>query len=175
MGSAVDARLCTSVRATQDNEPMWAEPAGAVYGTISVGVLLAAESALKETYPATVASVVITLVMYVLAHAYAGYTGERLEDGEPLSLREFGVTLTHESWLLVGAGIPLIAVLIAWAVGASLETAVSAAVWTSAAMVVAIELAAGIRAGETGRNLAVQTALGAVLGALVIVLRLVLH
>jgi hypothetical protein len=154
---------------------MWAEPAGAVYGTISVGVLLAAESALKETYLATVVSVVITLLMYVLAHGYAGYAGERLQTEEPFSLSAFAESLVHEAWLLVGAGIPLIAVLIAWAVGASLDAAVTAAVWTSAAMVVAIELVAGVRAGETGRNLAAQTAVGAVLGALVIVLRLVLH
>jgi hypothetical protein len=154
---------------------MWAEPAGAVYGTISVGVLLAAESALKETYLATVASVVITLLMYVLAHAYAGYTGERLEAGEPLDLAEFGRALGRESWLLIGAGIPLLAVLVAWALGASLSAAVTAAVWTSAGMVVVIELVAGVRAGESGRDLAAQTALGALLGALVIALRLVLH
>jgi hypothetical protein len=154
---------------------MWAEPAGAVYGTISVGVLLAAESSLKETYLATVASVVITLLMYVLAHGYAGYTGERLEAGEPLSLADFGRAVGRESWLLVGAGVPLLAVLVAWALGASLSAAVTAAVWTSAGMVVVIELVAGVRAGESGRDLAAQTALGALLGALVIALRLVLH
>jgi hypothetical protein len=154
---------------------MWAEPAGAVYGTISVGVLLAAESALKETYAATVASVVITLLMYVLAHAYAGYTGERLESGEPLSLTGLGRSIAREAWLLIGAGVPLLAVLLAWGLGASLSTAVTAAVWTSAGMLLVIELVAGIRAGESGRDLAAQTALGALLGALVIALRLVLH
>jgi hypothetical protein len=154
---------------------MWAEPAGAVYGVISVGVLLAAESALKETYLATVASVVITLLMYVLAHAYAGYAGERLETGEPISLADFGRSIAREAWLLIGAGLPLIAVVVAWALGASLSSAITAAVWTSAGTVLVIELVAGIRAGESGRDLVVQTALGAVLGALVIALRLILH
>ena len=154
---------------------MWSQPAGAVYGTISVGVLLAAESVLQETYLATLASVVITLFMYVLAHAYAGYAGHRLESGEPIRLAGFGREIRREAWLLAGAAGPLSALLISWALGASLATAVTVAVWTSAAVVLVIELLAGVRAGESGPDLAKQTALGALLGALVIVLRLILH
>lgn len=147
----------------------------AVYGTISVGALLAAESANEETYGATIGAVALTLILYVLVHSYSDYTGERLARSEPLELAVLGRTIVRESWLLVGAGIPLLALLIGWLIGASLSTAVTTAVWTSAAMVVILEAVSGIRAGETGRDLAFQIAIGALFGLLVIVLRVVLH
>jgi Na+/H+ antiporter NhaC len=147
----------------------------AVYGTISVGALLAAESAHEETYLATVSAVVLTLLLYVFAHTYAEYTGERLREGEPLRFEQFRRTAVKEAWLLPGAAVPLLALLICWLIGASLSTAVNAAVWTSAGMVLVLEITAGVRAGETGRDLAVETAVGALLGLLVIALRYVLH
>ena len=147
----------------------------AVYGTISVGALLAAESAHQETYLATVAAVTITLVIYVLIHAYSDYTGERLREGEPLKLRALATTVVAESWLVVGAALPLLSLLVCWVLGASLSTAVTVAVWTSAAMVLIIETVSGLLAGATGRDLAVDVAVGAMFGVMVIVLRLVLH
>jgi hypothetical protein len=147
----------------------------AVYGTISVGALLAAESALQETYPDTVIAVVLTLLLYVFAHTYAEYTAERLREGEPMRFEKFRRTALKEAWLLPGAGVPLLALLICWVLGASLSTAVTVAVWTSAGMVMLLEFTAGVHAGETGRDLAVDTAVGALLGLLVIALRYVLH
>lgn len=147
----------------------------AVYGTISIGALLAAESVHEETYAATVGGVAITLLIYVLIHAYSDYTGERLNSGEPLKLGALGRTIVSEGWLLVGAGIPLVALLLCWALDASLSTAITLAVWTSAAMVLILEVFSGVRAGESGRDLAFQAAAGALFGILVIVLRIVLH
>jgi hypothetical protein len=146
-----------------------------VYGTITVGALLAAESADQETYAATVGAVALTLLIYVLIHAYSDYTADRLDHEEPLELSSLGRTLVLESWLLVGAGIPLVALLLCWVLGASLSTAVTVAIWTSAGMVLILELAVGLRAGQKGRELAIQIAVGAAFGLMVIVLRLVLH
>ena len=53
-------------------------PAGVIYGLITVGALLAAEGALGETYPETVASLVLAICLYWLAHAYADMLGHRL-------------------------------------------------------------------------------------------------
>ena len=147
----------------------------AVYGTISIGALLAAESVHEETYAATVGGVAITLLIYVLIHAYSDYTGDRLASGEPLEFGRLGRTILSEGWLLVGAGVPLVALLLCWGLSASLSTAVTIAIWTSAAMVLILEVISGIRAGETGRDLGVQAAAGALFGLLVIVLRIVLH
>jgi hypothetical protein len=147
----------------------------AVYGTISVGALLAAESANQETYLQTVIAVVLTLLLYVCAHTYSDYTGDRLSEGAAFEFAALGRTAIAELWLLPGAGLPLVPLVICWLIGGSLETAVSIAVWTSAAMVVLTEFAAGVRAGESGRDLALDTAVGALLGLLVVVLRYVLH
>jgi hypothetical protein len=165
------------IRATEENPAVASEIdyRAAVYGTISVGALLAAESASQETYSATVIAVVLTLLLYVCAHTYSDYTGDRLREGEAFEFAALGRTAVSELWLLPGAGLPLVPLLICWLTGASLTTAVNLAVWTSAAMVVLMELTAGVRAGESGRDLALDTAVGALLGLLVVVLRYVLH
>jgi hypothetical protein len=150
-------------------------PAGLVYGTIAIGALLTAESAQSETYAKSVVAVVVTLLLYWLAYSYAEFTGQRLEKGEPFEFGELATAAVKELSVLIGASIPLFVLLIFWAAGARLATAVSAAVWTSAAMIVIIEFVVGLRASLTGRQLVMQTGFGAFLGLLVLTLRIVLH
>ncbi len=76
---------------------------------------------------------------------------------------------------MLGATVPLLVLLGCWAFGTRLSTAVSAAIWTAVAAIVAVELVIGIRAELQGRDLVRQTLFGAVLGLLVIALRVVLH
>jgi hypothetical protein len=154
---------------------MRSNPGGLVYGTITVGALLAAESAQQETYLETVGAVVIALVLYWLAHSYAEFTARRLEGKDPLTVGALAQTMAYELSILVGAAIPLLTLLVWWLVGARLASAVTAAIWAAAAMTMAIEVAAALRAKETGRELVVQIAFGFLLGALVIAMMLVLH
>ena len=154
---------------------MLSDLSAAIYGTMTVGALLAAESAEFETYLKTVISVLITLVIYWLAHSYAEFASERLKKREPLRLGVLGRIMVTQVPILFGAAIPLVAVLVLWAANASLSTAVTAAVWTSAVVVMLIEVMAGVRAERTGRELAFQTLFGGLLGLLIIVLRLTLH
>ncbi len=51
----------------------------------------------------------------------------------------------------------------------------SASIWSAAATIVFVELVIGIKAELRGRDLIRQTLFGAVLGLLVIALRVVLH
>jgi hypothetical protein len=148
---------------------------GVIYGTITVGALLAAESAQRETYAETVVAGIIALLLYWLAHSYAQFTAWRLAEGEPSTLGALARTMARELSILIGAGIPLVPLLISWAADASLSSAVTAAIWTSAAMILLVEVVAGIRAEQSGRDLVGQTVLGALLGFLVIALKLVLH
>jgi hypothetical protein len=148
---------------------------GLVYGPITVGALLAAESAQRETYGETIGAVAIALLAYWLEHSYATYTSRRLREGKPLELAELGRTLARELSIVVGAAIPLVSLLAWWAAGGRLTSAVTAAVWTAAAVILVIEVLIGLRARLTGRDLVAQTALGATLGVLVIALRAVLH
>jgi hypothetical protein len=147
----------------------------AVYGLITVGALLAAEGTSRESYGDTVAAVAVALAVYWLAHGYAEFTARRLRDGERLTVAGFARTMVQELAILAGATLPLLAVLIAWAAGAGLGTAIEAAVWTAAGSIVVIEVISGLRAELGGRELLIQAAIGASLGLLVIVLRLLLH
>jgi hypothetical protein len=148
---------------------------GLVYGTIAIGALLAAEAANTETYLETIAGVVLALIMYWMAHAYSEFTAERLDRGEPLKIGAFARVMVREVSVLVGAAIPLLALVAFGIGGASLSTAVNAAIWTSAAMILVIELVAGVRADLSGMDLVKQSVLGALLGFLMIALKLVLH
>jgi hypothetical protein len=146
-----------------------------VYGMITVGALLDAESAYAETYGETVAAIAIAMLLVWLAHSYAKLTGRRFDKREPLTVSGIWDTAAHELGILTGAAIPLLAVLIAWAASARLGDAVSAGIWTAAAVLVLIELIAGLRAKLSGKGLAIQVAFGSLLGVLVIAIKIILH
>jgi hypothetical protein len=148
---------------------------GLIYGTILVATLLSAESARRETYVKTVAAVAVALLAYWLTISYSEFAGERLERGERFEYAAFGRTAVRELTLLYGAAVPLLVLLIFWAAGATLGTAVSAAIWFAAAAIAVTEVVIGIRAELTGRELVRQSVVGAVLGLLVIAVRVLLH
>lgn len=147
----------------------------AVYGTITVGAILAAESAGSETYRDTVGAVSLAILLVWLAGAYAEFTEDRLELRRGFTLAGFGRALVHEVGIIAAAAIPLVEVVVFWVSGGALTSAVTAAVWTTAAMVVIVEFVVGLRAKLRGRKLVAHTALGAVFGLLIILLKLVLH
>ncbi len=149
--------------------------AGLVYGTILAATLLSAESAVRLTYPRTMGAVLVALGAYWLSLSYARFTGERLEHGEHFDFPAFGRSARHELTVLLGAGVPVVALLVSWIAGASLNTGVSIAVWASVAAIIAIEIVIGVRSGLTGRELVVQSALGALLGLLIVAIRVLLH
>jgi hypothetical protein len=151
------------------------QAAAAIYGTITVGVVLAVESAQRETYLETLGASLIALALYWLAHAYAESAATRLRDGLPLTPGHVLHALAQELSILAGAVIPLLALLLAWALGASLATGVSIAIWTSAATVVLIELRAAMRAAQTWGARLAQVAMGALFALLIIALRVALH
>jgi hypothetical protein len=143
--------------------------AGLVYGTILVATLLSAESALRETYAKTVLGVLVALTTYWLALAYARFTGERLEQGTRATVAGLLSAGAHE------LAVPFVALIAFWIGGASLNTAVIGAVYFADAAIIGAEIAIGVRAGLKGTALIGQAAIGAVLGVLVLALRLLLH
>jgi hypothetical protein len=152
-----------------------ANPGGLVYGTILVATLLAAESPKRETYVKTVGAVAISVVVYWLSMSYAEFTGERMREDEAFTPAAFARVAVHELPVVFGALGPLLALLICWAAGAVLATAVTIAIWTSVVIVIATEVVLGVRAELTGRQLVVQTGMGVLLGLLVVALRVLLH
>lgn len=150
-------------------------PAGAVYGTITAGALLAAEVGRSETFAGDVTAVVIALVLYWLAHAYADALGGRLEDGHALTVRYVVRNLVSASTFLRGAAIPLVVLLASKAAGSTVKVAVLAALIAAATTLVLLEAIAAIRQHMTTRELLLQVAVGMVFGGGVLAVRAVLH
>jgi hypothetical protein len=150
-------------------------PAGAVYGIIAIGALLAAESGSHESYADTIGSAIIAAGIYWLAHAYASLVGRRLTSYERLTARTLSRALVRDWAIVRGAAIPLLALVIAWGAGAAQETAVTAALWTAVGSVIAFELAAGIRSRATPSELALELGVGMSMGVAIIALKVLLH
>jgi hypothetical protein len=150
-------------------------PGRVVYGLITVGTLLAAESGLHDTYLEAVGSVVLALLLYWLAHAYSELLGERLLTHERLGAQALGRSLLHEWAIVRGGALPLLALVLAWIGGASQETGVLLAVWTAALSLVAFELVAGVRSRSTPKELVLEGCIGATMGLAIIALRAILH
>lgn len=148
---------------------------GLIYGTILVATLLSAERVQRETYTRTVGGVLVALMTYWFALAYARFTGERLERGTRATFKGLARAALHELTVLGGAAVPLAALVAFWLAGASLDTAVLAAVYFADAAIIGAEILIGVRADLKGWALIGQAAIGALLGVLVLALRLLLH
>jgi hypothetical protein len=149
-------------------------PAGTIYGVITVGALLAAEGAIHDTYVETVGSVAVAMSLYGFAHAYSLQLGERLLAHARLSWQALLGILTAAFAVIKGASLPLLTLLIAWAVGASQATAVTAAVWTAIVSLIALELAAGIRAHEGALALTLDVVVGVAMGLGILALKAII-
>jgi hypothetical protein len=148
---------------------------GAVYGTVMVGVLFAAEDARRVGYRETIEAAALVLVLYWLTAFYAHNLGGRLQMRESVNLWTVWRSCVHELPLIEGALIPVIALLVAWAAGASVTGGVTAAVWATAATIVVLEVAAGRRARLRPTGLWLQTVAGALLGLAIVGLKLILY
>ncbi len=140
-----------------------------------IGALLAAESGRHDTYLMTIGSSVIAAAVYWLAHAYSKVLGRRLVNRQRLSAHAVGEALMHDWPLMVGASVPVLALLIAAILGVSQEHAVSAAIYTVVGSLVGFELLAGIRAKATPGELVLELAIGATMGLAILTLKVVLH
>jgi hypothetical protein len=152
-----------------------ANAAGAVYGAMMVGVLLAAEDARHEGYPATIEAATIVMLLYLLTNLYAHTLGVRLQRREALNPSLLWRSCLHELPLVEGALVPFFVLLLTWAVGLTVATGVTAALWTAAGTIVVLEVAAGWRSRRGPRDLWLQIAAGVVIGVALIGLKLALH
>jgi hypothetical protein len=146
-----------------------------VYGIIVIGALLAAESGRHETYLDTIASTLLAAALYWVAHAYASVLGRRLELQERLSAATLMRALAHDWAIMRGAALPLLALVLAWIAGAALATAVTAALWSAIASLIAFELFAGIRSRATPSELVLEVGVGGAMGVAILLLKIILH
>jgi hypothetical protein len=148
---------------------------GAVYGAVAIGVLLAAEDASRVGYLETVEAALLVLVLYWLTGFFARELAMRLQRREQVNLRLMWRSGLHELSTIEGGLIPVLALLIAWASGASVRVGVSTAVWTTAGTIIALEVAAGYRARPGYKPLLLQASVGVATASAIIVLKRMLH
>jgi hypothetical protein len=150
-------------------------PSGVVYGVIVIGALLAAESGSHESYLDTVGSALVATGLYWFAHAYSSLLGSRLSSQERLTATGLWAALTHDWALVRGATVPLLALVAGWVAGAALQTSVTAALWTSVAWLIALELLAGLRSRAGAGELALEVGIGAAMGLAIVAVKVLLH
>ena len=150
-------------------------PAASVYGTVTTGALLAAESGLRDTYLETVGSLAIAIVLYWFAHSYAEVLGLRLRRHETITWTELWDAFSQDWGIVRGAAAPMLAVLVSWAIGATQTTAVTAGTWAAVASLIVFELAAGLRSRAKAPEMALQVSAGVTLGLGILALRALLH
>jgi hypothetical protein len=148
---------------------------GAVYGTVMVGVLLAAADTHREGYPETIGAAVVVLALYWLMSLYTHTLGNRLRTGGRLNLKLLWHSCAHELAIVEGAFVPVLALLIAWVAGATVASGVTVALWATALSVVILEVAAAWRARLRPHEVWLQAAVGAIMGLAIIALKLILH
>ncbi|MGH2833572.1 MAG: hypothetical protein ACRDK2_12435, partial [Solirubrobacteraceae bacterium] len=81
----------------------------------------------------------------------------------------------HDWPILRGACVPLIGLLICWVAGVPLGSALTVAVWSCVACLIALEIVAGIRARAKPSQLALEASMGGAMGLAIVVLRVLLH
>ncbi|HLH13555.1 MAG TPA: hypothetical protein VKV16_02110 [Solirubrobacteraceae bacterium] len=150
-------------------------PGGVVYGTLVIGALLAAEDGEHTSFLHTIASALVAAALYWLAHAYSELLAQRLSQRRRLTVEGLAGALAGDLAIVRGAALPLAALVLAWIAGASQHSAVSAALWLTVAVVLALEVLAGVRARAGARELALDACVGAALGVAIVALKILLH
>jgi hypothetical protein len=146
-----------------------------IYGVITIGAVMAAESGAHETYGETFASALVATILYWLARAYTDLLGHRLASGEPLLARALGRELIADWAIVRGASLPLLGLLIAWIAGAGQGTGVSVALYTAVATIVLFEIVAGVRSRSTPRELLLHTSVGVAMGLAILAMKGILR
>lgn len=147
---------------------------GIVYGLTMIGAVLAVESYRNGSGEA-LASGALTICVYWLAHAHATAIGERMGERRRIDVRALLDGLRHDWPIVRGGMLPLLALAIAWAAGASEAVAAGVAVWSSVAMLIGIELLIGLSVQAGVKGMLLEGAVGFTLGVAVIGLELLLH
>jgi len=150
-------------------------PAAQVYGALTSGTLLAAESARRETLPEAIGGVALVLVLYWLSHAYAAALGERLADAVPFSARRVLRVAAHEFALVRGSLLPLAAMVASALAGASDAAVVTSGLVASAVVIVGLEVLAALRSRPGRSEIAVEVAITVAIALGVLSLRFVVH
>ncbi len=149
--------------------------AGGIYGTVVVAGLLASTGADDdpEVWP-TALWVVVTVVVFWLAHSWAR-TMARRATGLADRRREMGRSLAQHWPLVQSAFPPIVVMLLASAFGASDETAILLALCSCIVLLGGWGVVVGRQEHESATRVIATAAGSALLGALMVLLKVVIH
>jgi hypothetical protein len=144
--------------------------AGGIYGTIITASVLASAGDELATWPLATA-VLITLAVYWIADVYAELLATQMARERLPTWTEARGTLAA-TWPMVSASfIPLLVLILAWLLGASSSAAATAALAVAIVMLTLCAWAACRAAGLRGARMLAVTAIAALLGLLMVVLK----
>jgi hypothetical protein len=143
-----------------------------IYGTVISASVLAA---VDETEPiwTVVVTVVVTVLVYWLAERYSVLLAVHMRgDGATVPARR----VLRQGWRMVEASYtPVLVLVLAWALEGSVAAAISAALYYSTGLLIALGWLAGRRNGQSGWALVRTMAFVGSLGVIVVALKLTLH
>lgn len=146
-----------------------------LYGAVVSGAMLAITSLHAESGDIVVVATASVIATYWLAHVYVDAVGGRIEDREHHTGQRLVTALRENTGVLLGSVPPLLVFMLARALGAGVtDAALAALVFTVVALVAGGATAAWL-AGARGLTLVGEAAISGAFGAVVLVLKLVLH
>jgi hypothetical protein len=157
-------RLLTFLAPTRD-------ASGVIYGTIITGSTMVAAAEGTHHVMEVAATVVVTLFLYWIAHAYAEVLGN--SQVRVLSWTETWRELFREWRMLAACVVPLAVLLIVRGLGASFELATSTALWSTAGLLFLWGLLAAQRARVSTGLAILSGAVYTVLGVAIVALKFV--
>ena len=141
---------------------------------MTVGAVIAAESAKATDTPREIAATVTVVILYWLAHSYAVLLGQRLDTGRHISWSVVWHALVKEWAIVRGASVPVLAMLTTWALGYSINAVEWAGLITVTVLLVLFEIAAGLRSKLSTLGVFVQSLVGVGLGVGIMLVRALL-
>ena len=145
-------------------------PAGVIFGTITVGAILAGENAKGETVATSLEAAILVAALFWVVHAWSDDTGQRIEHRRRLMWQPFAAALEHEASILRALLLPIVALIVAGLAGADDATALWVGTMTCALSLVLIELVSALYNRLPVTQVLVEVAAGAAFGCALIVL-----
>ncbi len=143
--------------------------AASIYGTIITASVIAAGAGLTSRSLAV--TIVVTLVIYWLAEQYAVLVGEHIHGGRLPSRAQIRRSMASTLPMITASFVPVVALLLARAFGASPGTAAKTALVVTVVLLVVHGERAGWAAGLRGFRLVAITAVAGLFGVAMIVLK----
>jgi hypothetical protein len=152
-----------------------AHPAGLMHGAVVMGAVLALASHSTSTQLQVAVGATAVLFIYWLTHAYTNALGRGIAGDRRHLTKRLVHAGRHEIAVMFGGLPTILAFSLTTAAGAELDTAVSAALWLTLAILAGVGYLAAHLAGIGGWRLVGETAFAALFGASMIVLNTLLH